>query len=235
MPRREDGPEAPRLNFGGRERMGQLDASPERAARAVTLRRRPRIPTPATVAYLGLPPPATTTFARAILMTGRANTLLTGRRERIERILERSLEAPTAASEPIPNHTMDHLGSEAQDLYWNELEWEHITDEEALEEGPITEMTFPGFLAYVRGLLLEEVMPDSLAPANPRPQAVKGVLDFLAARVVELGERVEEPGDGETDRLRAELDMTAGLIDRVLYLYHGLAEEDVERVEAAHA
>ena len=50
------------------------------------------------------------------------------------------------------------LREEAEDLYWNELEWEHITDEEALEEGPLTTLTFPGFLAYVRGLLLREVM-----------------------------------------------------------------------------
>ena len=169
-------------------------------------------------------------------MTGRANTLLTGRRERLERILGRALKPPKGASEPMPEETKEHLVSEAQDLYWNELEWEHITDEEALEQGPITEMTFPGFLAYVRGLLLEEVMPDSLAPANPRPQVVAVVLDFLTKRVVELGESVEEdPGDGETDRLRAELEMTASLIDRVLYLYHGLADEEVEQVEAAQA
>lgn len=169
-------------------------------------------------------------------MTGRANTLLTGRRERIERILARELEPPSAASQPIPDHIMTYLVGEAQDLYWNELEWEHITDEEALEQGPLTELTFPGFLAYIRGLLLEEVMPDSLSPANPRPQAVAAVLTFLAKRVVELGESVEEhSGDGEMERLRAELDMTASLIDRVLYLYHGLDEEDVERVEAAQA
>jgi hypothetical protein len=169
-------------------------------------------------------------------MTGRANTLLTGRRERIERILGRMLEPPKGASEPIPEEIMKHLVSEAEDLYWNELEWEHITDEEALEQGPITEMTFPGFLAYIRGLLLEEVMPDSLAPANPRPQVVAAVLTFLAKRVVELGESVEEhAGDGEIDRLRAELEMTASLIGRVLYLYHGLADEEVERVEAAQA
>ena len=169
-------------------------------------------------------------------MTGRANTLLTGRRERIERILGRGLEPPKGISEPIPDETMQHLVSEAQDLYWNELEWEHITDEEALDQGPITEMTFPGFLAYVRGLLLEEVMPDSLAPANPRPQVVAAVLAFLAKRVVELGETVDEhPGDGDTDRRQAELKMTASLIDRVLYLYHGLADDDVERVETAQA
>lgn len=153
----------------------------------------------------------------------------------MERILGRELDPPDGASEPIADDKLKYLMSEAEDLYWNELEWEHITDEEALEEGPLAELTFPGFLAYVRGLLLEEVMPDSLSPANPQPRVVGEVLGFLAARVVELGESVREPSDGEGDRLRAELDMTSSLIDRVLYLYHGLADDEIERVEAAQA
>lgn len=168
-------------------------------------------------------------------MTGRAGTLLVGRRERLERILGRALEAPEAGSEPIPDDTRSYLLSEAQDLYWNELEWEHITDEEALEEGPISELTFPGFLAYVRGLLLTEVMPDALSPANPRPQVVGDLLAFFADRVVELEDGLAEPDVAEAARLRAELDMTSELIDRVLFLYHGLGEGDIERVEAAGA
>jgi hypothetical protein len=135
----------------------------------------------------------------------------------------------------MPDDTLRYLMSEAEDLYWNELAWEHITDEEALEAGPLVELTFPGFLAYVRGLLLEEVMPDSLSPASPRPQVVREILDFLATRVVELGESEAEPDGEEVERLRAELDMTGSLIDRVLYLYHGLGGEEVERVEAAQA
>ena len=169
-------------------------------------------------------------------MTGRADTLLTGRRERMERILDRGLEPPTAgASEPISEETRTYLLSEVEDLYWNELEWEHITDEESLDAGPIAELTFPGLLAYVRGLLLSEVMPDSLSPANPRPRVVADALRFLANRVVELEEELSSSDASEPDRLKAELDMTSGLIDRVLYLYHGLNEQDVERLEQAAA
>lgn len=169
-------------------------------------------------------------------MTERANTLVGGRRERIERILGRALESPNIGSdEPIPEETREYLRGEAEDLYWNELEWEHITDEEALEEGPITELTFPGLLAYVRGLLLSEVMPDSLSPANPRPQVVEDVLGFLAGRVVELEDGLANPDTSDTARMHTELDMTSSLIDRVLYVYHGLAEDDIERVEAAPA
>ena len=168
-------------------------------------------------------------------MTDRATTLLTGRRERVERILGRPLGEPSAPGDEPTEETRTYLLGEAQDLYWNELEWEHITDEEALEGGAITELTFPGMLAYVRGLLLEEVMPDSLSPANPRPQVVMDVLAFLANRVVELEDSLAEPDPDEENRQRAEVDMTSSLIDRVLYLYHGMSEEDVEQVEAAQA
>jgi hypothetical protein len=169
-------------------------------------------------------------------MTGRAKTILTGRRERMERILDRKLEPPTeGADTPLDHETRKHLLSEAQDLYWNELEWEHITDEEALDDGPIVELTFPGFLAYVRGLLLTEVMPDSLSPANPRPQVVEDLMGFLADRMVELEESLDDSDASEPDKLRGELTMTSDLIDRVLYLYHDLSEEEVEFVETARA
>ncbi|MCH1571806.1 MAG: hypothetical protein L7S64_10725 [Longimicrobiales bacterium] len=169
-------------------------------------------------------------------MSERAATLLAGRRERIERVLERGLDAPTAgANEPITDETRSYLLSEVQDLYWNEIEWEHITDEESLDVGPLAELTFPGFLAYVRGLLLSEVMPDSLSPANPRPQVVSDTLDFLATRVVKLQDELVGPDDGEGEQLQAEMKMTHRLIDQVLYLYHGLNEADVARVEQAPA
>jgi hypothetical protein len=161
-------------------------------------------------------------------MNDRASTLIQGRREHLERALGRPLGGPVDGSqEPLPED------NRAIDLYWNELEWEHITDEEALDQGRLTSLTFPGLLAYVRGLLLDEVMPDSLSPANPRPQVVEDVLRFLAGRVLELEDGLAAPDPAEAERLRAELELTSGLIDQVLYLYHRLATEDVERVEAA--
>ena len=167
-------------------------------------------------------------------MTDRVSTLIGGRRELMERLLERTLGPPmTGPSAPLTSETRDYLKGEAVDLYWNELEWEHITDEEALEEGPLTSLTFPGVLAFVRGLLLHEVMPDSLAPANPRPQVVEDILDFLAGRVVELEESLADPGTAEVLRSQAELGMTSSLIDQILYLYHQLGSDEIERVEAA--
>jgi hypothetical protein len=169
------------------------------------------------------------------MMTDRATTLLTGRRERVERILGGTLGEPSATADEPTEETRKYLLGEAQDLYWNELEWEHITDEEALEGGAITELTFPGLLAYVRGLLLEEVMPDSLSPANPRPQVVEDLLSFLANRVIELEDTLAEPDASEEKRRLTEVDLTSSLIDRVLYLYHGMSTEDIEQVEAAQA
>jgi hypothetical protein len=167
-------------------------------------------------------------------MTHRASTLVDARRERIERLLGRSLKSPRPApGEPLTTEARDYLLEEAQNLYWNDLEWERITDEEALEEGPIAQLAFPGFLAFIRGLLLSEVMPDSQAPASPRPQVVEDVLDFLSRRVVELEDGLASAPKGEVDAVRAELDLTSQLVDLVLYQFHGVGPKDVERLEAA--
>ena len=167
-------------------------------------------------------------------MTDRASTLLSGRREHLERILERELGPPmTGPTTPLTHDVRTFLCEEAEDLYWNELEWEHITDEEALEGGPLTQLAFPGFLAFVRGLLLTEVMPDALAPASPRPQVVEDTLGFLCGRVVELEEELAAGDGDDPEKARRELDMTSGLIDFVLYRFHELAPAEVERAEAS--
>ncbi|MBM4184663.1 MAG: hypothetical protein FJ207_10710 [Gemmatimonadetes bacterium] len=167
-------------------------------------------------------------------MTDRASTLIDARRERIERILGRDLKAPRpAGGAPLSQEAREYLVEEAQNLYWNDLEWEHITDEEALEQGAIAQLAFPGFLAYIRGLLLHEVMPDSQAPASPRPQVVADVLGFLAKRVVELEDGLATAPKDEVAQAREELALTSQLVDLVLYEFHGVGPQDVERIEAA--
>jgi hypothetical protein len=166
-------------------------------------------------------------------MTDRVSTLLDGRRERLERLLGRSLVPPqTSPSSELRPKMRAFLMEEAEDLYWNDLEWEHITDEEALEDGPLAELTFPGFLAFIRGLLLTEVMPDALAPADPRPEVVEDVLRFLAARVLELEDNLPDEETDRQNRTRAELDMTSRLVDLVMYLFYGLGSGDVDKIEA---
>ena len=167
-------------------------------------------------------------------MKDRVSTLLEGRKERLEAILGRDLEVVTEPDDaPLSGEDREYLLEEAEDLYWNELEWENITEEERVEEGALTELAFPGFLAFVRGLLLEEAMPDAQAPARPRPEVVQDILRFLAGRVVELRDEVREDPDDGADALESELGMTNRLVDLVLYELYGLGDEEIERVETA--
>ncbi len=165
-------------------------------------------------------------------MTDRVSTLLEGRREHLERLLGRPLGVPRTGPRPsLPDRMRGFLREEAEDLYWNELEWENITDEEALAEGALTELAFPGLLAFVKGLLLREVMPDAKAPASPQPEVVEDILEFLGGRVVDLEDRLAGPEASEEETVRRELDMTSHLVDLVLYRYHGLGPADIERIE----
>lgn len=163
----------------------------------------------------------------------RVNTLILGRRERIQRALGRPLPGPAAGSEePLDEDARAHLMEDAQELYWNEMEWERITEEESTDGVPLVTLVFPGFFAFVRGLLLQETMPDAMAPAQPRPEVVEEIVRFLARRVLELEEELSTGEPDEPERLRGELFLTDHLIDHLLYEYHGLTREDVERIEA---
>ena len=52
---------------------------------------------------------------------------------------------------------------------------------------------------------------------------------------MELEDGLASPAATEPERLRSELDMTSDVIDRVLYLYLGLEQGDVEQLEGAEA
>ncbi len=162
-------------------------------------------------------------------MDYRAKTLLDARRENLERALGRKLTVPPPSDRPdLSESEREHLLSDATDLYENELAWEDITDEEKVEDGPLSELTFPGFLAYIRGLLLDQVMPNSLAPANPRPEVVEEVLGFLAERVVALQELNGAADEDDDDRTARDLALTDRLLDLVLFQLHGVDPADVE-------
>jgi hypothetical protein len=153
--------------------------------------------------------------------------LLQDRRERLVLSTGRPLALPQRdEAVPLTPERRRYLFEEATELYWNDLAWENITEEERMEGGSIPELTFPGFLAYVRGLLLTEVRPDSLAPASPRPEVVEDLLGFLAGRLGDLQEAVLEADPMEGDEAALEYRMTDGLLDRVLMFYHGIQVED---------
>jgi hypothetical protein len=75
-------------------------------------------------------------------------------------------------------------------------------------------------------------MPDALAPASPRPQVVEDVLGFLCDRVVELQDSLAGDADGDREQQETEMQMSNRLVDLVLYRYHELAPEDIERLES---
>ncbi|HSG49338.1 MAG TPA: hypothetical protein VLA43_16065 [Longimicrobiales bacterium] len=167
-------------------------------------------------------------------MSDRIATLVQGRRERMSRLLGRPLAQPEAAASPLSPEARKHLLEDAVDLYWNELEWEHLTEEEAVDRGePLIELMFPGLLAFVRGLLLTKVNPDALAPAAPRPVVVEDLLVFLAGRVLELDDELAAGPDEEQKRLEGELKVTSRLVDLVLYQFHGLVPEEIHLLETS--
>jgi hypothetical protein len=153
----------------------------------------------------------------------RGRKFLARRRQRLSRLIQRTLE-PREGRGDLPENRHRFLLEEAQELYWNELSWEQVTEEEGLADSGLVELTFPGFLAFIEGLLLREVMPDSLAPASPRPEVVEDVLVFLAARCIQLGDN-DEPEAG------IEREVTIRLIDLVLYRQHDIDVEESERLE----
>ena len=165
-------------------------------------------------------------------MNDRVDTIISGRRERLQKLLLRPLDHPESdRDEPLADDTRQHLLEYAEDLYWNELEWENITEEEVTGHGPVSQLVFPGFLAFVRGLLLEEAIEDAKAPADPQPEVVQGILRFLAERVVELEETLDQSDVAERSKVRDELDVTDHLLELVLYRYHDLSEAEIERME----
>jgi len=124
--------------------------------------------------------------------------------------------------EPVPPERRAFLREEAEELYWNELAWEKLTDEEMEGGSALVEYTFPAFLAFVDGLLLRETPRDSPAAATPRPDVVEDILLFLAGRCL-AAERQEE-----VDPL--EVEMTSRLMDLVLYRLHGIPVEGLDRL-----
>lgn len=155
-------------------------------------------------------------------MTGRKlhpDVFLARRRARLEKILQTALVPPRSSN--IPPDRRQFLREEAEELYWNELEWEKLTAEEMEGGRELVEFTFPGFLAFIDGLLLKEVHVDSPVPANPRPEVVEDVLLFLSTCYLEL-----LPATDAASKL--ERDMTERLIDLVLYRLHNIAVDRVQ-------
>jgi hypothetical protein len=163
-------------------------------------------------------------------MNDAVTALLGSRRDRLGQVLGR-YPVPTL-SVAAPQHVRQHLLEEATELYWNELEWEHITHDAGDDA---IERCFAGLLSFVRGLLLRDAAPGTHGdPA--RPEVVEELLRFLAARVLDLDERISTGQvDGEPEKVRRELDMTDRLLDLVLYRWLELSPQEAARAEAVRS
>lgn len=128
----------------------------------------------------------------------------------------------------MPVERRRFLLEEAEELYWNELAWESLTAEERESGSDLVELTFPGFLTFVDGLLLKEVMPDSPTPPTPRPQVVEDILLFLAGRRLE-----RENATGSEDVFARQA--TDRLLDLVLYRLHMIPVQTADRLELSAA
>ena len=128
----------------------------------------------------------------------------------------------------MPQDRRRFLLEEAEELYWNELAWESLTAEERESGSELVELTFPGFLTFVDGLLLKEVMPNSPTPPTPRPQVVEDILLFLA-------ERRLEREDASTPEDTFALQATERLLDLVLYRLHMIPVQTIDRLELSAA
>lgn len=161
---------------------------------------------------------------------GKPPALIESRRSRIFREIERPLETTSSGAIPLAREHIDHLVREAEELYWNELAWEEITDEERVAGGHLTELVFPGFLAFVDGLLLDSRPAGSFDTPQPHPEVVEEVLIFLARCHADASARID--GGADSEKLVWARAMTSQLIDLVLYRLYRLSPEERERLES---
>jgi len=158
-----------------------------------------------------------------------ARTLIEERLRGLRRSVDRDLAPVDVVLRPTKPSSRTHLFEEACDLYWTELGWEEETGEESLGEGELTEMVFPGLLAFM----------DALLPRNPNQEpdrdrehrdVAHDFLLWLAARLVDL--RSDRPtAELERRRLRRQETLTDDLIDLVACRLYGLSSDEVERIQ----
>jgi hypothetical protein len=160
---------------------------------------------------------------------GNPPALIESRRSRILGQIARPAEAIGTGAIPLAREHVDHLVREAEELYWNELAWEEITDEERVAGGHLTELVFPGFLAFVEGLLLDSRPAGNFDTPRPHPEVVEEILVFLAQRYAETSGRIDSGADSE--KLVWARAMTSQLIDLVLYRLYRLSPEEREGLE----
>ncbi len=158
-----------------------------------------------------------------------AETLVLERLRALRRALGRNVGPRDVVVRRTNPAARKHLFEEACELYWNELSWEETTDEEMIGDRELTEMVFPGLLAFMNALL-----PSGEGGEPDRKREHRDVahdfLLWLAARLVELrNARASE--NGHHSRIRREVQVTDELIDLVAYRLYSLTSEEIEDLQ----
>jgi hypothetical protein len=160
-----------------------------------------------------------------------ARTLIEERLRGVRRSVDRDLAPVDIVLRPTKPESRTHLFEEACELYWTELGWEEQTGEEAVGSGEreLTEMVFPGLLAFMDALLPRNTNREPDRDREHRDVAHDFLL-WLAGRLVELrSARPEAPE--ERARLRRQEALTDELMDLVAYRLYGLTSSEVERIQ----
>lgn len=158
-----------------------------------------------------------------------ARTLVHERVRSLRRLLDRDLDPGDVVLRPTAPDSRKHLFEEACELYWNELNWEQITDEEQTDGGELTEMVFPGLLTLVDALLPRAANGEPDRSREHRDVAHDFLL-WLAARLVELRSRRDE-GPEDRQQTRREAQITDELVDLVTYRLYSITDEEISRLE----
>lgn len=156
-----------------------------------------------------------------------ARTLVEERLRSIRHALNRDLDPVDLVLQPTPPDSRSYLFEEACELYLNELNWEELTEEEKLEDGELTEMVFPGLLAFVDALLPRAPNGEPDRDREHR-DVVHDFLLWLAARLVHLRHERSEDRE-ERLRSRREAGITDDLIDLIAGRLYGLDPEELDR------
>lgn len=155
-----------------------------------------------------------------------ARTLVEERLRGVRRAVDRDLAPVDIVIRSTEPSSRSYLFEEACELYWNELNWEELTEEEKVSDGSLTEMVFPGLLAFLDALLprAPNGEPDR---DRERRDVAHDFLLWLAARLVRL--RNERPDDQEERfRQRREANLTDELVDLVVHRLYGLTSEEID-------
>jgi hypothetical protein len=161
---------------------------------------------------------------------GAAQAMVEMRRARVVVAVGARNGTPSVEPASTPPERLAFFLREVEELYWNELAWEQMTDEEAVSGGRFTELVFPGFLTLVDGLLpCCTPEPDQTAP-RAYPDAVEEILTFLGERCATLTAALESGADSQ--KVVWARAMSLHLLDLVLYRLYRLSPAEREMVEA---